>query len=101
MDTHKFIGTTDIGYIGSYFPFGELEVSQDYLFIRDRLLRKEYKLSKEDVVKIQTSGLFSLTQYALEIQHKNKNYKYNRVHFWYWIFRFDKLLTALKKFGWI
>ncbi len=101
METHKFIGTTDIGFIGSYWPFGELEVSKDYLLVRDKLLRKEYKLSKEDVVSIKVSTLFSISKYALEIQHKNKNYKYSRVHFWYWIFSFDKLLNTLKQFGWV
>lgn len=99
--SYKFCGGLHIGLISSTWPGGELEVTQDYLFVRDKFLRKEYKLSKTDIVSVEIKKYLPIIGYGIKISHKNKSYTWDTIYFWYVSFRFEKLVNGLKEFGWL
>ncbi|MDD3006558.1 MAG: hypothetical protein PHX30_03185 [Candidatus Pacebacteria bacterium] len=97
---YKFRGGLSIGIFGSTWPNGILEVSQASLVLRDELMKKEYKLSKGDIIRIEVKKYFPIIGYGIRIYHNNKRYD-KSMFFWYWSYRMDKLTNALKELGWM
>ena len=50
---YEFRGGLWIGFSGSTWPFGVLDVNTERLVIHDELLQKEYKFSKNEIVRIE------------------------------------------------
>ena len=100
-NNYKFRGGIWIGWLwANSWPNGTLEVNQDSLILRDEMLKKEFKFSKTEVVKIEIKKFFPVIGYGIRIYHTNKNYN-SRLYFWYFSFRFKELISSLKQFGWL
>jgi hypothetical protein len=95
----KFKGGIRTGYRSNTWPFGTFEVNPDTLIIRDELLHKEYKFSRDQVIEIEIKKILPIIGWGIRVHHKNTNYP-KRMIFWYWSFQFNNLLSALKEFGW-
>ena len=98
--SYKFRGGLWIGLLANSWPSGVLEVAQNSLILRDEMFKKEYKFSKEDIVEIKIKKVFPIIGYGIRLIHTNQNYN-SEIYFWYWSFRFDQLINALKECGWL
>lgn len=96
---YKFRGGTRIGFLISTWPNGLLEVNNDYLVLRDDLMKREFKLSKEAVSRIEIKKPFPIIGCSIRIYHTNNNYE-KEISFGYLSFHFNNLIDALKKCGW-
>lgn len=99
-NNYKFRGGALMGYYSNTWPFVVLDVSRDFLVIRDKLLHKEIRLSKSDIDRIEIKKYIPIVGYGIGIYHRNKLYT-NLLIFWYVSFNFDKLLSSLKELDWL
>lgn len=95
---YKFRGGTRIGILTNTWPNGILEVSSDCLILRDELIGKELRFSKDDVSRIEVKKLFPIIGHVIQIHHNNKSYD-NSISFG--CFHMKKLANALKELGWM
>ena len=82
------------------WPNGVLEIDQNTLILRDEIFKKEIKLSKDEIEKIEIKKYFPIIGYAIKIYPKDKKH-INNLSFAYLSFKFDKLINALKEFNYI
>jgi hypothetical protein len=96
---YKFRGGTRIGILISTWPNGILEVNEDFLILRDELMKKELKFSKEQVVRIEIKKSFPIIGCSIRIYHTNNNHE-KEISFGYLNFHFNNLINALKECDW-
>lgn len=97
---YKFRGGLWVGWSANSWPNGILEIGLNTLILRDEMLGKEFIFSKNEISEIKIKKFFPVIGYGIRIYHRNKNYN-KKIFFWYWSFRFNKLINALKKLGWL
>ena len=97
---YKFRGGIKVGLWASSWPNGVLEVGRSSLILQDKMTGKEYTFLKQDIVRIEVKKVFPIIGSGIQLHHTNKNYD-KKIYFWYLSFRFNKLIDALKEFGWL
>jgi hypothetical protein len=96
----KFKGGIRIGLWSNSWPFGVLEFNQDNLILRDEMIKKEYKFSKEEISKIEIKKFFPIIGFGIKIVHVKEIYDKN-TYFWYLGFHFQNFISSLKEMSWI
>jgi len=91
--------SVQIDSLGSTWPFGHLEISNNQLIVRDEMFQKKLELTKGDIIRIEIKKYLPIVGYGIKIYTK-KNYN-TIAYFWYWSFRFKELVGALKECGWL
>lgn len=96
---YKFIGGIRVGMLANSWPSGELEINSNYLILRDKMFKKEYKFLKDDVIKIEMKKIFPIIAYGVRICHKRQGYN-PEIYFWYVGTKFKEFIGVLRESGW-
>ena len=98
---HKFRGGIWIGWFwANSWPSGTLEISKDFLVIRDEMIGKEFKFNKNQVVDLKIKTFLPFLGSILRIYHTREDYN-KRLVFGCWNSCFKKLKNTLKEFEWV
>ena len=103
--TYKFSGGVWIGYFSYTWPYAKLEISPERLTVKieglpfDRA-KKELSFTHDEIEKVEVKKYFPVIAYGIRIVVRDKRVS-RLFYFWYISFKFKKLISALKEFGWI
>ena len=99
----SFKGGLREGMWNTTWPFITFDISQNSLTLcyEKFFWLKERKLifTKDEVIKIEIKKYFPIIGYGIKIYHRNESYS-RIIIFWCISFHFNKLLSALKEYGW-
>ena len=99
INGHSFRVGFWIGQMSSTWPSGTLEVGPVHLIIRDQLLKKDFKVSRNDIESLATKKIIPLLGYGIKIELLDKS-KDDPIYFWN-VGLFRKLEKALRDNGWL
>lgn len=100
IQNDRFRGGVWTGPWASTWPFGVLEVGQDYLVISDESLERESRFVRGDIERIEVKRILPIIGFGIRIVPVNKA-RGGNLYFWYPSFRFKKLISALREHGWL
>lgn len=97
---YKFRGGIWIGLWANSWPSGVLEFNSTSLVLRDVMIGREYRFTKDDIVRIEIKKYFPVIGCGIRICHTSKNFN-KKLYFWYHSFGFEKLISSLRVCGWL
>jgi len=97
MRNNKFRGGLQEGSFVTTWPNGVLEIYENHMILHNKMKKKKYEFSKQDVIKIEINTFSPTIGRGIRVHH-NKDYD---KEIYFWTGNLEKLTQGLKEFGWL